>query len=75
MLGRGRGGEGMAGERFKLTRIADALATMCPILRLLKKAARLEWTACGGVCVCVFITGEGESQNKEKQIWSYEERR
>jgi len=25
--------------------------------------------------VCVFITGEGESQNKEKQIWSYEERR
>ena len=24
---------------------------------------------------CVFITGEGESQNKEKQIWSYEERR
>ena len=32
----------MAGERFRLTRIADALATMCPILllRLLKKAAR-----------------------------------
>ena len=28
----------MAGERFRLTRIADALATMCPILllRLLK---------------------------------------
>ena len=26
-------------------------------------------------CVCVFITGEGESQNKGKQIWSYEERR
>ena len=26
-------------------------------------------------CVCVFITGESESQNKEKQIWSYEERR
>ena len=25
--------------------------------------------------VCVFITGESESQNKEKQIWSYEERR
>ena len=25
--------------------------------------------------VCVFITGEGESQNKGKQIWSYEERR
>ncbi len=41
MLGRGRGGEGTAGERFRLTRIADALATMCPILllRLLKKAA------------------------------------
>ena len=37
----------MAGERFRLTRIADALVTMCPILllRLLKKAARLEWTA------------------------------
>ena len=34
----------MAGERFKLTRIADALATMCPILllRLLKKAALFE---------------------------------
>ena len=28
-----------------------------------------------GTCVCVFITGEGESQNKGKQIWSYEERR
>jgi len=28
-----------------------------------------------GVCVCVFITGEGKSQNKGKQIWSYEERR
>ena len=28
-----------------------------------------------GLCVCVFITGESESQNKEKQIWSYEERR
>ena len=27
------------------------------------------------MCVCVFITGESESQNKEKQIWSYEERR
>ena len=26
-------------------------------------------------CVCVFITGEGESQNKGKQIWSYEEHR
>jgi len=25
--------------------------------------------------VCVFITGEGESQKKGKQIWSYEERR
>ncbi len=25
--------------------------------------------------MCVFITGEGESQNKGKQIWSYEERR
>ena len=25
--------------------------------------------------VWVFITGESESQNKEKQIWSYEERR
>ncbi len=25
--------------------------------------------------VCVRITGEGESQNKGKQIWSYEERR
>ena len=39
----------MAGERFRLTRIADALATMCPILllRLLKKAAR-------AVCVCVY---------------------
>ena len=24
---------------------------------------------------CVFITGGGESQNKGKQIWSYEERR
>jgi len=34
VLGRGRGGEGMAGERFRLTRIADALATMCPILLL-----------------------------------------
>ena len=22
-------------------------------------------------CVCVFITGEGESQNKGKQIWSF----
>jgi len=28
-----------------------------------------------GEGVCVFITGEGGSQNKEKQIWSYEERR
>ena len=27
------------------------------------------------MCVCVFITGEGESQKKGKQIWSYEERR
>ena len=26
-------------------------------------------------CVCVFITGEGESQKKGKQILSYEERR
>ncbi len=25
--------------------------------------------------MCVFITGEGESQNKGKQIWSYEKRR
>ncbi len=25
--------------------------------------------------VCVFITGEGESQKKGNQIWSYEERR
>ena len=32
-------------------------------------------TNSGNLCVCVFITGEGESQNKEKQIWSYEERR
>ena len=31
--------------------------------------------SCAEPCVCVFITGEGESQNKEKQIWSYEERR
>ncbi len=46
MLGRGRVGEGTARERFRLTRIADALATMCPILllRLLKKASRSEKT-------------------------------
>ena len=30
MLGRGRGGEGTAGERFRLTSIADALATVVP---------------------------------------------
>ena len=43
---------GRDGERFRLTRIADALAMMCPILllRLLKKAARLEWTASGLGC-------------------------
>ena len=28
MLGRGRGGEGTVGERFRLTRIADALVTI-----------------------------------------------
>ena len=44
MLGRGRGGEGMAGERFRLTRIADALATMCPRL-----------SVC--VCVCLLLAG------------------
>ena len=34
---------------------------------------RMQCPSC--VYVCVFITGESESQNKEKQIWSYEERR
>ncbi len=29
----------------------------------------------GGLRRWVFITGEGESKNKGKQIWSYEERR
>ena len=48
----------MAGERFRLTRIADAFATMmCPILllRLLKKAARLEWTVLE--CALLFFFG------------------
>ena len=30
---------------------------------------------CFRVCESVFITGEGESQNKGNRIWSYEERR
>ena len=42
-----------------------------------ERAAGAESHCHAAVCVfmgvCVFITGESESQNKEKQIWSYEE--
>ena len=50
MLVRARDVEGTVGAKFMLTRSAEAFAMMCPtilliLLRLLKKAARLEKTA------------------------------
>jgi len=48
----GRAGDGTVGVRLRLTRRAEAFAMMCPtlLLRLLKKAARLEktksWLGC-----------------------------
>ena len=47
MLVRARDVDGTVGAKFMLTRSAEAFAMMCPtlLLRLLKKAARLEKTA------------------------------
>ena len=44
MLVLGRAGDGTVGARLRLTGRAEAFAMMCPtlLLRLLKKAARLE---------------------------------
>ena len=50
-------------------------AELAALLQLILSVYSTQCRTATRPCVCVFITGEGESQNKGKQIWSYEERR